>query len=156
MDFDFGRFGLPNIGNSGNIPKTGKTEKADNVAAPDNTISFKTADASALDATAAQNLGFVRSANNVSAVDRADLAILKGLTTGLDTATLERYLNTTSTVYKRTGEAAKEGFDLALNIGTEANAVSAMKDFDAKMNGTFNNYDEQEALNQFMQEAYAG
>lgn len=126
MDFDFGRFGLPNIGNSGNIPKTGKTEKADNVAAPDNTISFKTADASALDATAAQNLGFVRTTgaqpiSGSNAVDMAELYLRAGIS---------NFRMPTEGEYARISASTIGAMNDIMTVGTTANAEKAIADFE--------------------------
>ncbi len=160
MDFDFARFGFPNAGNTGKVPpKKVNTEKTENVAAPevkDIGLTSKKAEASALDATAAQNFGFVRSAKPIPITDAAELQALTKLADGIDPARLERCMKSVNeTIYNRTGEAAKEGMDFALNIGTQSNAITAMRDFESKMAGTSYNFNEQDALNQFMEEAYA-
>jgi len=162
MDFDFGRFDLPNAGNTGKVPpKKLNSEKAENVATPEikniELSNTKKADVSALDVTAAQNLGFVRSANNVSVADAADISKLVALTgTNLDMAKLETYMrNTTSAIYNRTGEAVAEGMNFAMNVGTNANAVISMREFETKMAGESYEFNEQNALKQFMEEAYA-
>ncbi|MBP3923679.1 hypothetical protein J6E39_00375 [bacterium] len=131
MDFDFARFGFPNAGNTGKVtPKKVNTEKTKNVAAPGmenvELVQPKKADASALDATAAQNLGFVRTTgaqpiSGSNAVDMAELYLRAGIS---------NFRMPTEGEYARISASTIGAMNDIMTVGTTANAEKAIADFE--------------------------
>lgn len=173
MDFDFGRFGLPNIGNSGNIPPkklNTNTEKTDNTVAPDKTIDITgSKDVAGIQGNNAsvnsanfeydKLFGIKFSAKPIPIADSKELQQLTKLTVGIDPERLERCMrNVNAEIHKRTGDAANEGMDLAIATGTKANMEYTMTNIilpslDGKPVTT--GFDLAQKLDEFNKQAYA-
>ncbi|MBP3925411.1 hypothetical protein J6E39_09275 [bacterium] len=128
MDFDLTRFGLISSTNAGNIQRKTdltKTKKSEETEEKNPVVQTKTADASALDAAAAQNLGFVRSAGakKISGEDVSDLAGLYALA-GIN------FRMPTEKEYTRISTSARDAMRDIEAVGVAANAEKALADFE--------------------------
>lgn len=128
MDFDLTRFGLISSANAGNIQKKTdltKPKKTEDVEENKPVVQAKCADASALDATAAQNLGFVHSTGSrkITGEDASDLAGLYALA-GIN------FRMPTEKEYARISTSARDAMRDVEAVGVAANAEKALADFE--------------------------
>lgn len=126
MNFDLTRFGLIGAGNATNVHKTDFTKAKQTQETEEKTpvVQTKTADASALDAAAAQNVGLVRAnAKQVEGENATDLANLYALA-GI------QYRMPTEREYARIAATTTKAMDDVVRVGTAANAEKSLAEFE--------------------------
>lgn len=127
MDFDLTRFGLIGAGNAGNIQRKQdlkSTKKPEETTEKTPVAETKTADASALDAAAAQNAGLVnglgKKITGEAANDLANLYALAGL----------QFRMPTEKEYARISGFTAKAMNDVMEVGTTANAERALAEFE--------------------------